>query len=202
MALLASEMQRLRFECGYNVLGVGAEPYISYIALFDQVVKVYLNAGATTTSTTAVFAATTPTPSTITLASATGFAAKDIIVVDVDSRQEKATIQAVSGSTITALLTLAHDGMYPVTQEGGESIVRDLLRTIGDVKTKLFKASSSTGLKRVEDVEWYPGLRQGSAVIDTLQDMLMFWRDELCAAVGVPNMWRMRSGANSSIAAY
>ena len=57
MALLTSELMRIRAELGYNALGVGAEPYVGITAVFDQIVKVYLNAGATTTSATAVTAA-------------------------------------------------------------------------------------------------------------------------------------------------
>ena len=60
MALLESEIIRLRFECGYNLLNAGAEPYVSVVAIFNQVIATYMQAGATTTSSTS---AGSPTPS-------------------------------------------------------------------------------------------------------------------------------------------
>jgi len=62
MALLASELIRLKAELGFNVLSVGAEPYISIVALFDQVIAPFMTAGVVTTSTTSVTAQGSPTP--------------------------------------------------------------------------------------------------------------------------------------------
>ena len=201
MALLASEIQALRTELGYNALSVGAEPYISYVAIFDNVVAAYLNAGATTTSTTAVTAATSATPVALTLASATGFAAFCRVVVDVDDRQEVATVQSVAGSTtISLLLSGAHSGTYPVSVEGGESLVRDVLRKIHDLTKPggaLTKAASSAGVAKVDEIEFFtPGAGTKSRIAE-LQSLRMYYRDELSAITGVPNLWRARSGRGS-----
>src|SRR5512139_2281259 len=98
MALTDAEIARIKNHCGYNLLTVGALPYIGYVSLFDQVIQPYLTGGASTTSSTAVTAATSATPATLTLSSASGFTAGDIAIVDVDARQERVTIQSVSGS--------------------------------------------------------------------------------------------------------
>jgi hypothetical protein len=206
MALLPSEVDRIRFECGYNVLDVGAEPYIGVSAMFDQVIAAYLRDGATTTSSTAVLAASAPTAVVLTLASAVGFAAGARVIVDVDSAQETATVRSVSGSTITVLLQLAHPAGYPVSVEGGESIVRAILRKLDAVNDQLGAATSGAGLKRVDEVEWYAESGSSRAAaggrLATLQSMRDFWRDELCSALGVSNAWRMRGNASQTVSLY
>lgn len=204
MALLTSEIDRIRFETGHNVLDVGAEPYIGVTALFDQVIAAYLRDGATTTSATAVTAATTHTPVAITLASATGFAAGARVIVDVDTRQEAATIQSLAGAVATVQLTKAHSGTYPVTVEGGESMVRAILARLNSVVSQIESAASGAGLKRAEDVEWYPdgGAMSGSGRMGTLNKLRDRWRDELCSLLGVRNMWRVRRGSGLSVALY
>jgi hypothetical protein len=151
MALTTSDLAKVRAELGYNTLSVGAEPYISYVAVFDVVIKTYMQGGASTTSSTTVAAAATPTAVTLTLASATGFTAGDRVVVDVDSLQESATIRSVSGATISVLLSLAHAGTYPVTVEGGETLLRALLKKIDALKDQFSQVVQTAGLKRAEE---------------------------------------------------
>jgi hypothetical protein len=198
MALLDSEIRRLKFELGYPLVAAGAEPYINVRAVFEQVVQTYMTAGASTTSSTAVTAASTPTPVAITLASATGFTAFDPVVVDVDGRQERAVVQAVSGSTITLLLSNTHSGTYPVTVEGGESIVRDLLRQLAAVSLTIESATESAGIKRVDEVEFYEnGARFGGLVAHRA-----YLRDELASALGVPNLRSLRDERASVVELY
>lgn len=203
MSLLQSEVTRIRAELGYHVLTVDAEPYISYISLFDQIIQPYLSSGATTTSTTVVPAATTPTPVTLTLASATGFDAGSRVVIDVDSRQETATIQSVSGSAITVLLSGVHGGgglSYPVTVEGGETLVRETLRQISLAREQRSKSGGRGALKEViGDVSWYD---TGKSAFESSTSEIMALRDELAALLGVANMWRVRSAGCSSLSVY
>src|SRR5690348_14104294 len=117
MALLDAEIARIKAELGYNLLSQG-QIYIGTAAIFEQVIQVYLGAGATTTSSTAITG--DGTPKSLTLALATGFSSGARVVVDVDGRQETVTVQALSGTTLTALFTNTHSGSYPVTVEGGE----------------------------------------------------------------------------------
>lgn len=200
MALTASEVQRVRVELGYHALTVSAEPYISYISIFDQIITPYLNAGATTTSATAVAAATEPTLRALTLTSAMGFAAFARVVVDVDAFQETATVRTVSGSTITLFLSKAHSGTYPVTVEGGESIIRELLARIAEVKTKMAKDYGAGTLKKVDEIEWFQAGELTS--FGSFGAQLRYWRDELAAALGIESLWGQKTAGAQRMAAY
>ena len=203
MALSQSELERVKYELGYNVLEIGALPYVGYVALFDSVLLPYLNAGATTTCSTSVVTSTTgPTPVQLTLGSATGFSVFSRAVVDVDARQEIATISNVSGNIITVQLVLAHSGTYPVTVEGGETMIRLALKRCVAVADKLLTALSMAGLKRAEEVEWYQSGVQGAGVLDSLRAEQMRLRDELASLVGIQNLWRVRAGQGQRAALY
>lgn len=210
VALLTSELTDLRVALGYNALGVNAEPYVEYHAIFDRVVVEYLQAGASTTSATAVVASTVGfVPVTLVLASATGFTAGDRIIVDVDTRQEEATAQSLSGANLTVQLKLAHSGTYPVTVDGGETIVRRLLRQIRNVRDQMNKPTTlqmagSGGIKKVDEIEFH-GLNTSSywaTPYGGLKKQLMDLRDELASSLGVQNLFRVRQGGGLSMAAY
>lgn len=204
MALLAAEVARLKYELGFNVLAVGAEPYISITSLFEQVIQPYVTAGATTTSTTSFTPDTVGEfePVTLTIASATGFDALARVVVDVDARQEIATAQSVSGSTVTLLLSQPHSGTYPVTVEGGESILRELLGSISQVANELGEGFSSAGIQQVDEIKFFRGSDGGSSRIEELRGLREYYRRELASALGIPYPRGMRQRAGSSIALY
>lgn len=196
MSLLDSELTRIRYELGFNALNVGAEPYIGVSALFDQVIQPYLRSGASTTSTTSVTTSTAPRPVSLTLASVTGFSAGARIVVDVDARQEIGTIQSVSGSTVSVLLSLAHSGTYPVTVEGGESIVRGLLAKLRAIESKIESASDKAGIKQVDEIEFFGGGAGGKSEspFDALVRQQTYWCQELCRVLfGVGDIRQLRS---------
>lgn len=201
MALLTSEITRIKYELGYNVLAAGAEPYIRVHAVFDQVIAAYMTSGATTTSSTAVTAASVATPVTLTLASATGFAEGAKVVIDVDGRQEIATAQTLSGTSLTLALTKTHSGTYPVSVEGGESIVRELLLKIKSVSDEMTQALGEGALKKVDEVEFYPSGTK--TTFGNLGDQLRYWRNELALCLGVVNLRDVRGGnAGQNIALY
>lgn len=201
MALLDSEIQRIRFELGYTVLGVNSEPYVEYFGTIDRIVALYLNAGATTTSTTTVAASDTLTQRTLTLASATGFVAGATIYVDVLPQQERAVVQSISGSNVVVYLQKAHVGSYPVTVDGGESIIREKLAQLYAIDEKISAALNTAGLKRVDDIEFYGGTKATSqaVMLSQLRDMR---RDELASALGVVNLHRLRRGGSQSFSVY
>lgn len=212
MALLSSEIARIKYELGYNALSVGAEPYIGVTQLFEQVIAQYMTAGASTTSSTAVTAASTPTAVTLTLASATGFSAGDRIVVDVDSLQESAVVRSVSGATVTVLLSKAHAGTYPVTVEGGETIVRAILQKLqalsalaaGGEAGALGGLSSSVGIKKVDEIEFFGGGSSalgGASRLSELIKLQDYWRDELAHTLGVVRL-NGRGGGGASVSMY
>lgn len=207
MALTSSELRRVKAELGFNLLAIGAEPYISITAVFEQVIQPNLTAGAITTSSTAVVAQSAPTAATLTLTSATGFSQFDRVIVDIDDAQEAASVRAVSSNTITLLLSGAHSGTYPVTVEAGEAIVRENLRRIQDVKAQMAVTFGEGQLKKVDEVEFYQspmavmaGL--GGGLFAQLAAQLSFWRDELAACLGIQSMWRMRGAAAQRMAVY
>lgn len=205
MALLDSEVRRIRAELGYNVLGIAALPYIGITAIFESVIQQYITAGATTMSSSPVTAALDPTPQSLALVDATGFHIGDRVIVDVDSRQESATIQNISGVTLTALFSLSHTGTYPVTVEGGESIVREKLRELRDLQLggtagnagAMSKLKNRLGLKKVDDVEFYGGnglMSQGESPQKQLTQMVETMRDELANVLGVARLNRRGGG--------
>ena len=201
MSLLDSEIARLKAELGVSTLTVGAEPYIGISRLFELAIQPYTQAGAATTSATAVTAASAPTPVTITLASATGFSAGDRVVVDVDVRQEVATAQRLSGTSLTLLLSLAHTGTYPVTVEGGESIIREYLAQCVSLGAKMRAASANAGVKRVDEVEFFEpkGGSPMSAAFRALNAEREHWRRELCGVFGIIYPRDIRAGGGSTI---
>lgn len=213
MALTNAEIQRIRYELGYPNLDTAAEPYIEIAAIFSAVIQPYLLGGAATTSSTPVTAATSPTPQTLTLANATGFAAGDVVVVDVDARQERATISNLSGTAMTAQLSLAHSGSYSVVVEGAESIIRDILRELrlltggmnGSAGT-LSAIKARLGLKKVDDVEFFGGggtlASQGRDPLSTLLELREYWRDELANALGIVRLNAKSSSGGSDIGVY
>ena len=200
MALLDSEVNRIRYELGYPLLTTGAEPWIGIAAAFDTVIQPYLRAGAATTSSTAVTAATTPTPVALTLASGTGFAAHARVVIDVDDRQEVATVQSINAAVITVLLTGVHSGTYPVTVEGGETIVRDILKKLVNLGEKLESAATKAGIKRVDEIEFF-GDARSDTVFRSLRKQREDWRDELAQAIGLGRLNR-GSGGGSTLSVY
>lgn len=202
MALLDSEIARCKYELGYNLLTIAAEPYIGVARVFELVIQPNLMAGATTTSATAVTAVAAgalASPVTLTLASVTGISAGDRVVIDVDSRQEAATVQNVAGSTITVLLSKAHTGTYPVTVERGESIVREILGRLRDIAEKLgTSVVQQVGIKQVDEIEFFGGNMY--SVRREMQRMQDYWRSELASALGVENLRATQNG--SAVAVY
>jgi len=204
MALHTSEISRIKYELGFSVLSLGAEPYIGITQLFENVIAPYTLSGASTTSSTTVVATDdprSPEPVTLVLASGTGFASGDRVVVDVDGRQEIATAQAVSGSSLTVMLALAHTGTYPVTVEGGESIIRELLRQIRAATDKLIKAMGTAGVKKVDEVEFF----SPSEMMKILGSFGALWqardmlRRELAGVLGIDYLRDVRGRGGGAV---
>ena len=197
MSLSTSEVARLKFELGWNVLTTGAEPYIGITNLFDQIVVPNLPAGAATTSSTAVVAASAPTLVSLTLADPASFAAGERVWVGVDDNLETATVQSISGSVIAVSLMKAHSGTYPVSVDGGEAMVRELLDRIKATKAQLGSVFGTGALKKVDEIEFYNA--SGKTQFGLLGDQLMWWRDELASLLNVPNAWRWKRGGGATV---
>jgi hypothetical protein len=207
VALSDAEVFRLKYETGVNILLAGAEPYVGeVIAVFNQVVQRFLNSEASTTSSTTVAATpqgTAATAAGLTVVSATGLTPGLRIAIDVDAFYEETIVQSVTGLVVTAPLKLAHSGTYPVTSDGGEMIVRRILREIGFVHDAISEARDSAGVKQIDkgDVILHGRSNRegGGTRLSELQDLLGYWRDELCSALGVTNWRRKRRTSGGGI---
>ena len=189
MGLLDSEVKRIKVELGYHALAYGAEPYIGVTALFEKVIQPYLLAVADTTSTTTVVASGSPALVTLTLADPTGFAAFERVIIDVDASEEVATVRSLTGSALGVLLSKAHDGIYPVSVEGGVSMARRALRRCEAISAKMESSRGTGALKRVDEIEFHQAgknLTQFRAYGEELE----FRRDELAAILGVQRLNR------------
>lgn len=208
MGLSSSEVVRIKTELGYNALTEGSQLYASnYLFMFEQVIQPFVDAQAETTSSTSVQASTTPTPATLTLADGTDFRAGDIIIVDVDTRQERVTIQSKSGNNVTALLTKDHTGTYPVCVESGVTIVRGILAELSKIATTISSLRTRVGIKKAGDeVEFFGGgATLASQGIDPLTQVLALreqWRDELANALNVRRLNAADSGGSTSVSIY
>lgn len=181
MPLTNGELDRIRAELGYNLLNVGAEPYIGVAAIFSQVIQPYMREGLDTTSATAI--TTVGVPTAITLGSATGISVHDHVVIDVDGLFEYVTVRAVSGSTITVIPAGAHSGTYPVTVDGGLQIVRECLSNLYLTRQKMRQQRGTGALKKVDEIEFYDV--KGKSSIRVWKEQLDYWRSELANALGL-----------------
>lgn len=183
MPLTPGELDRCRAELGYNLLSVGAEPYVGVSALFSQVVAPFLREGADTTSATAVTAVTAGAFVTLTVASATGIVLHERVAVDVDDYLEMATVRSVSGTSVGVILKKAHAGTYPVTVDGGLQKVRECLAAIFKVHQNISELEGTGALKQVDEIQWYD--TKGKSHLQLLNDQLEHWRNQLSAAFNV-----------------
>jgi hypothetical protein len=155
---------------------------------------------AATTSATAVTAAG---PTTLTLASVTGLASGSRVVLDVDSVREVVTVRAVVGSTISVVCRRLHSGTYPVEVESPLTIVRGLLADLASLDDQEQDATSSAGLKRVDEVEW--DTTSGASISDRLVARRAELRDRLARACGISyilNAGRALARGSSNIEPY
>jgi hypothetical protein len=180
MPLTNGELDRIRAELGYNLLNVGAEPYIGVAAIFSQVIQPYMREGLDTTVVSSVAA---DGITTLTLNSAVGIAAHDHVAVDVDSLFEYVTVRHISGSAIGVILAGTHTGNYPVTLDGGLQIVRECLSNIYLTRQKMRTQRGTGALKKVDEIEFHDV--RGKSSIRVWKEQLDFWRSELANALGL-----------------
>lgn len=206
--LTQGELQRIKFELGFNQLTVGAEPYVSISRYFEQVVLPNLYSGEVSTSGTVVAAsAPGPVPVTLVLSDASGFAMMDHVLVDVDSAQELATVQYASGNTITVQLAKAHGGggPYPVEVESGQSLIRQYLSYLRKIQDRIHRFGARAGVKKADEVEFFGGAHGRAAEpsgFATLEQMQLHFRRELCMLLFGCGSIQEFAGSGSRIAQY
>ena len=201
-SLTDDEMARIKSEIFDNVLAIGAEPYIGVRAIYDVIRANVTSSSVTpTTSATAVTAAGA---ATLTLASVTGYAAQQRVVLDVDDARETCTIKVVSGSTIAVNCRYLHAGTYPVEVESPLTIVRGILSDLVTLEQISRTAFDTAGVKRVDEIEFFGRADGGSKLvqIDAKRNEL---RGRLASATGLTGILRelmSRVGAPSGIEVY
>ena len=202
--LLQSELERLKYESGFNLLTLSALPYAldGVTQIFEQVVQPYLQAGVLTYSSTPVAAIPvggSPSPVTLTVVSTAGIAVGDRLIVDQDLPQEGTHVSAIGAGTITAMLANAHQGTYPVTVEGGEAIIRQLLRECVLIQARISASAGRLGVKRAGDVEFFGTTSNQKGTRGELLELQRYWRGELCEALGIPNLREEARGGGQSL---
>lgn len=209
-SLLSSEIARLKAELGFNLLAVGAEPYIGVTRYFEQIVLPNLqNSGLTTSATPVTAVPVGQQPASVTLALADSLAINiyDRVIVDVDSRAEEATVQSVSGLSIVIMLVKTHGdaGAYPVAIEGGISLVRFYLGRCRRIADRIERFGARAGVKKADEVEFFGGAHGRAAEPNgfrTLSDMQQYFRSELCKLLfGVGDISSF-GNAGSRVGAY
>lgn len=193
MAFTTAELWQIKAELGYNLLETGAVAYVGITQLFESVVNEYIETEVATTAalSSAISAASEPTPVTLTLASATGFSSGAVVHLDVDERLERATIQSLSGAFAVVHLQKAHSGTIPVSLDGPIPLAKQALRQIRKVKQEMASALGEGAIKKVDEVEFYQA-NKSQTMFGLLGDQLRFWRNELASVLGVMNAWETK----------
>lgn len=219
MALRPEEILQIKYELGVSVTLIGAEPYITYLAIFDRAIAPYI-IDPSTTSTTSVLVPSTgvATPVQLTLAaipniagtSTPAFSVGTTVNVDVGPALEQTQITILSGSTIWVSLVQAHgqNGAYPVVMAGGETVVRNILARITAIETEMGTIAPKTaGVAKVDEIGLHPSTRQGSKgttfdKFDSLRAQREQARDDLGEAVGFPNLRSVKRGSAGRVEMY
>jgi hypothetical protein len=217
MALRAEQILRIKWELGVSVTLIGAEPYITYLAVFDKAIQPYI-IDPTTTSATPVNANASGAAVALTVAaipvlantSTPAFTVGTTLSIDVGPAFEQAQVAVLSGTTIWVTLVNAHgaNGSYPVTMSGGEQVVADILTRLDAIKVQLTSfAPLSAGVQQVDEVKMYAasttGNRRGSRdQFESLIQQREQARTDLGEAVGFPNLRTVRRGSGRRMAQY
>ena len=196
--LNADEMNRIKLEVGDTVMGYGAVAHFGVRSIYDVIRdNVSSSSVAATTSTTTVSAAG---PTTITLASATGYEAGQRLVLDVDDARETVTLRSLSGASASVVCTKTHSGTYPVEVESALTLVRGILSDLVTLEQQGRSMVGSVGIKRVDEVEWF-GASEGGSPLVQLQHRRSALRMELAELCGIGWIYRevlsRRSGGGS-----
>lgn len=224
MALTNDQILRCKLECGYNVVGIGAEVYAleGYVALFDRAIQPYVIDFSTTSAT--VVSASTLAPATVpvTLAANPTVAGNTIqslafvqgtnVVVDVGPNAELSTIQVLIGLVAYLALSNAHgqNGSYPVKVRGAEQFILDFIARIDAINSEMTLVSPKmAGMQQVDEIKAYAserGRRRQRNKHDDLVEQRLTARRDLCAGLGIPYLPDVRRGGSRggglSIEAY
>jgi hypothetical protein len=187
-ALSNSELNEIREQLGYNVLTIGAEPYVWHVRIFD-IIQAYVTSDATaaTSSSTAV---TASGPASLTLALITGISAGTRLMIDADESAEVVTCRSVSGSTISVICQNTHSGTYPVEIVSAATQVRMKLWQLRRMQRLVDTGADSAGIKRADEVEFFGDNTFQNSRTGHLLEQQKRHRLELAALVGLSTLIR------------
>lgn len=208
MSLLPNELDIIKQQLGVSLTRIGAEPYITYTAIFDKVVQPYLYDNYTTSSTAVASAGTqvvtlAANPAAPNNSALLTYNVGQTCVIDVGPSQELATIQVLSGLSATFTFANTHPAGFQIYPAGAEYQVRQILARISAIETQMLTVAPITaGMSQVDDSIRIFASSKGSqrgATLDkfgSLQEQRMAARDDLAGAIGFANLWRttMKAG--------
>jgi hypothetical protein len=153
--ITASEIDSLKFHTGHGSISVDAEPYISYHALFEQIIAPNLTTAPESSSIGGISAGLT----NVTPVSMTGIQSYTRLVVDIGADVECVTVQSVTASTFTARFQRAHAAGAPIAIMSGTARLRMLLHQADTALEAISDSSvgAAAGLASVDkgDVSWF-----------------------------------------------
>lgn len=195
--LTDDELARIKSEVFDNLLGLGAVPYFDVRTLYPVIRdNVESSDVAATTSTTSV---TSPGATTLTLTSATGYAAGQRIVLDVDDARETVTIRSISGSVVSVVCRKTHSGTYPVEVESALTLVRGYLSDLITLEQRERDLYTSAGVKRVDEIEFF-GRSDGGDALTRTQETRNALRAKLASALNLTRvMSEMKARADAAM---
>lgn len=209
--LRSEELDRIKYELGVSVTRIGAEPYLTYVAIFDRVVQPYLYDNSTTASTS-VGPSGGPTPITVAAnpipPNGVGltFTVGTSVLVDVGPAAEQVTVMAVAGLVLTVSpLVNSHTAPYPVAPVGSEQIVRGILTRIVNIQTQMDNIAPLTaGVEQVDEAKLVPNASGKRGRSEDKFASLVRQRDQarndLADAIGFENLRAAkRSGATRMV---
>lgn len=207
--LRSEELDRIKYELGVPMTRVGAEPYISFVAIFDRIVQPYLFDNSTVSSSSVVSGATQAITLVSNPATPNGvgltFAVGTLCLVDIGPLQEQCVVQAISGLSATLTFANAHGAVvpYPIAPVGSEQIVRDILTRLDNIRVQLQTiAPAGAGVESVDDIRLFAsGRGRKGTVLDKAQALLFqrdVARDDLGDAIGCPNFRRSKRGGSAN----
>jgi hypothetical protein len=177
------EAQRLRYELGLNVVGIGAEPYIGHAQIIS-VIQSYLVSDVQAVAYSS--AAVTATGSNvITLDSVVGISQGTPLILDCDDSFERVTTKRVVGSTVVVNCRKTHGANFPVEIESGLTMVRCKLWTLATLEEKIAEAADAAGLKQVDEVVFQDANSATTTVLGMLKAQQAMHRRELASLVNM-----------------
>jgi hypothetical protein len=144
---------------------------------------------------------TSPGATTITLTSATGYAAGQRIVLDVDDQRETVTIRSLParGRGRFGRVPLHTLGTYPVEVESPLTLVRGYISDLITLEQVERGAFDTAGVRRVDEIEFF-GRAEGGSKLQVVNETRNRLRAKLASALNLTKiMAEMKGRADAAL---